>query len=695
MVARPMTRFLSLIVPFVLAVGAYGSPLLPDDLATQLARLAGPDGLERARAERWLGRNLETRDFDELVAGLTRGAAGTETRLRLARAIGSDPGHLGLAVAFLAESDAELSTVGRLAVERLSHRWNDALEREVVGSELREFLRGLGEKRDVTLVFADPTLPLEANLAALGRLGHLAIGWALADEEARAPQPSGDVGPVSNAWSELLFELAARRELSVRGFGMKTDQGELRRATGFLVFEPRRAVHGSGIEWIVDWCLAFVNGGSLAVRTRAAKNLARIRWPAALAWLEEAWRENGDTAALEGLLCAAGEGRVASVLLHGSTVTEWLRRAEVAQQAGDGELAHRLVAGVSALGALGPGGEELTPAVLEGFAASSLVGRWQRLVVLTAWGVWRPEIEEVVVSALTADTPPALALQALRTRAGLLPLLPIGHAPLAPESIAVEAWWRGLADADEAREWTRLLVRNGFAPDPAWSDPGRAPLGNELARGALFGWLLGRGEVEAASAWLVALLAGGRDSTALAFAVDELRARHERDERQLVLAVYQGALARVQDDRAATHAVERAGALVGCLPALRLPRFVDDAKSRGNLASDDALLAALGRVDDVLGRDARATLLARSGSGEVDGDPPAIWLEACEDVLAGLFGAGSDEAAYGFLGDLTRLARGGRSSWARALQLGRWPHPPRVDARLLQDRERRLDPEAF
>src|SRR5258707_13937247 len=113
-----------------------------------------------------------------------------------------------------------------------------------------------------------------------------------------------------------------------------------------------------------------------AERAVNARALAATGWPAALAFLERRWIE-GDEPALEGLLLAAGRGRVAPALQEPQRQRALYARLAAAELDGS-----TLARALAAAGPLSRTGEPLGPLALEGFDRAGPRERWLRLAAL-------------------------------------------------------------------------------------------------------------------------------------------------------------------------------------------------------------------------------------------------------------------------------------------------------------------------
>lgn len=725
----PRLHFLRPLACALLAAGAaradLGAP--PErDLTAALAELASASGEVRSAAERWIGAHVERDDYPALARAAESG--GSEVRERLARALGGDARHFGLAVLFLAERDAALRAVGAGALERQTARWCPGLDgRPLLGLALVQELEQVASRLPSHLFTLAPERSAEAALEELAATGALPLGWAIEDERAlwREPEGSGSPGgaeagapgaPFRGDWPELLARLAEASGTALQGHGLAREAGELPGGRGFvLLARPLGVAAPNGITWCARWCLRLA-GPPSRDRTRAACNLARVRWPAALAWLERRWLDEGDADALEGLLCAAAEGRVAPALWAPATIARVVAEAEARVAAREPEAraeGARRMRALAALGRLAPDGTDLAARLSAELAGASPRGRWVRLTALAAWGAELPDPAAVRASALVAGSPRPLAEAGLAAWTAY-PLGPGepgepggggstawgGAAPPALDPAALAVWLGGLADEDAARRWTVLLARSGARPPEPWRAPAGPP-GRWSPWGglALALWHLQAGEADAAAGRLAAVLgaAGGPEGAA---GLEEAAARSIRALGRPVPDGWPGGWpggGPAGDPRdgflAALGALRPASAarladLLGRTPEADLEACLARATGAAGGGVDAAVLGVLAGRDDDVGARARGTLLPLLGS-----EPPSeAVLRAVQAASDGLFARRADELAEGFLADLERQARTSTLPWARAVRAGGWPLPPGTDPRPLGEREPRLEP---
>ncbi|MEW6074144.1 MAG: hypothetical protein AB1726_16310 [Planctomycetota bacterium] len=708
MLAAPL--LLSLSLSLSLSLTAAAAPAA-DELADRLVELAAPESAARERAERWLAAHLEPADASRVQAAAASGDA--EVRRRLARALGAADRHLGLALSLLGASAPAVREVGREAVLAALGRYDpDLLVPPLVAEDLARALAIQGELRLVEVAQVDLAAPLGESLEILGRRPEVAVALVLEpDLPTRPAWPSaGEPVLAAGPWWDLVAALAAAHGVGIEAFGLPPERGAGRGpGGGFVHFTPRsEAGRGRAGELLLRWSEAFATSSSVARRAAAARALAASGWPAALAYLEVRWSE-GDEAALEGLLLAAGRGSVALSLLRPSAVRTLVARAEADLDGADpaaGDRAHRVLYALSAGKAIGPAGEELAPAVLAGWESASPRGRWLRLALLEGMGISGDHGAEARARtrALLMDrpgsVPPALLVQALR--AWIVLAGEEGEELVLSDPVGLLLAPR---DPAETEELVLLLRRARVVPPSSWRPPADLPARfGPPPRLAVFAWWLGR-EPEVAGAHLRALVAGAGLDPRLAgeLAGEVLRRAVRRGEGPAAAVALAAARALAADD-AERLRLDRAALLGECLA----PAEVGELLARLTAADRDpgrgpdlALLGAVGGIPARQGApaEAREALLGLFGSllaADVPPERAAGVLGALERVLEGLFAGGEREGGLGeaVLATIESRRREHRSTkLAEELRRRDWPLPPGVRLVPPGADERRLDPE--
>ncbi len=680
-----------------LVLALLGARAVQGDLAGALERLGAPSALERARAQAWIGLHARREDFPRLAAAAR--AADAEGRGRLARALATDDRHVGLAVLFALESAPELAAIGRGALEDAALRWSEELARTpLTGVELERRLARLAKRGAGAPFLLDLARPLETGVGLLRRRGGLSAGLVLdPDVGPRPPDPAALERPFGGAWDRVLLALARDNGVALEGFGLEDLDQPAPAARRWLRLAPLRgAGRETGAALLVRWCLRVAEPGDLERRRAAARALAACGWPAAVAWLEELWRERADEAALEGLVLAASVGRVAPALASEQGLRALRERAARAlAEAVPGpagadavERASELVHAAGALGCLDARGAPLAPVLLEGWDACGARERWWRLAVLELAGCAsgaEARCEALLRELLDAPgTPAAVRFQALAAWCALEPaLVPLDAGGAPPALAGRDALVAAARRPDRAAELLAFLERAGVAADEAW----RAPDAEGAALAAA--WQLAGEALEPAARSLVQAVAGGAGERAREL-LDGLVGRGQGPRAAAALA------------RAAALAGDARGPLdeiafrLGLLQGEALQAFLD---ARGPVvALPDGLLGAWA----VRGPDpaqAQELLLARLqealGGGEGEALHAAL-ARSVEEALAGLFAAGRDAEAVRLAALARRLLDSyERSPLARELLQRGFPAPPRAAPWPLAWRERRPDPAAL
>lgn len=708
--------------------GAVGAVPGADELPLRLAELSSPSAEVRARAERWLAVHVGRRDFPDLADTVLAGDA--EVRRRVARVVGAEERQLALALDFLGEDAPVLREVGETAIQEMLARWSSDYGTRPVADRgrLQRVLLDLLDDGRPTHLRVDVAAPLEELVDLLARRADLPVGLVVeprlrrAVGERLAPEPVFVVG----TWDQILVQVADLRGIGLEAMGADP-LGEPGGGVVMRFTAPGDEGRTPAVDTLVRWCREVVspagrNPGARGSggRQAAAVALVRTGWPAAIAWLEERWRRDGDEEAREAVLVAAALGRRVPSLATRAGVEEVLQLGRARVRAGDAGGAARC------LNALGAGvcrdgeGAPLSALLLEGWDAYGPAERTFVLAVLEATACPLGEAELAPCAALLRAAPgthgPLLLRQALRTwvACGGAELGPLG-APLdllsgpSPGSSAgtIQGGASGAWVPEERRELVRLLLRAGVPPPPGAPEPGALP--GEV-QAALLEWRLGAGELDAAAEGLLAgdLLAadsttaghpGSREAAAL------LAAWVERGDGPRVLDLLERARGRAPDapdapDAAGRRALDRLALLAGALdPAEHGPFLAEALGPDGpEVAGDEdlELLGALaGAAEGEAGDPARNALLGRlvhdlEAKTELEELLPV--LRAVEGAIGRLLSRGADGLADGLRSEASgRVLFDGRGSPAygmlRALDWPPFPPPRRVISPALAERE--------
>ena len=650
----------------------------PEGVEQALRRLDAPKASERAAAERWLGAHLAP---DDLVQVATAAAnSGPEALRRLSAALGSDERHFDLVALLLADSQLAARSLGESSMLRLVSDWlGDAglepasslavLQALIDGRQqeyrwkpraghfeevVEELVLGTTRHRSSEPGFERIEVVLNPRLSG-ARFDPLAGGEA-----------SGEVRPppvIEDEAINLLFHASLVQGVAVEGFAL----GRSERARPWLHLVPQDQVgRRRADELIVEWVRAVLDEGD-AQRARAgARALGSCGWGAALAWLERRWSGRNDANAMEGVLLAAGRGRVAPMLLQPARVDALLGEADAALAAQDriGRARAPLITHALAnLPPLGLGRAELSERVARGWSGMGPRRRLLRTAILAGMGrapsAWRDGLRAELASG---SGPSSLAQVWTGARA-------LAATEVRPASVP----WTELADFGRlldlaqrkavADRFVEALAAARLRPPAPLRDPASLPASwGSLERALTLEAWLRAGEPEVAAAHLGALAGLALGPNALA-AAERLRAAAPPGWLQAQLEL--------PPDAGPDHGGLRLATLTGVLPAGRHVELMRALEGSGGVAAEDlGLLGAL--ASGPAGERARELLTAAIRK-DVEGLP---WEQAFERAHADLSAAGRDEEAAKFLRSIRSPLR--RSSHPRRTDLmrRRWPRAP-------------------
>jgi len=673
---------------------AFAARARAEDAAAWLEKLRAPSALERAEAERWLARHLETADLDRVKNAARTGDA--EVRRRLELAIGDSDARLALAVALACDADAAAAEVGRGAIAERLDRWCPAWERR--GRDRAATLRSLSGKSDRTVSIDTRTSDrrLDVALDQLARFGPglpplvLDPDLALSDH----PREPGDSleGPSDRVLGDLVRLHRAELESYALPAGESAEPGDEPDPAGPLQpwIRVRRAAETearSGVERIVGWCLEVVRARDPARRSACAQAIASTGWPGGIAWLGERAAGGKDEAALDGILLAAGRGRVAPGLARPDLVRDLLvRMREASGETGrdpvraDPVRAERIARALASAGPFGARDEDLAALAAQDLGTLAPKEQWLRLVVLEGLrSPSRPAASAVDALLASSASAAAVRFQAMRARAAMPPA---GGPPAAgaPGSVADLPSLLAWADrAGKGGECARLLAALGVRPPDEVAATGAGPT---LALLELE-WRLFAPEARAPAALLLRL-AGPAAQGGIGLEALGARAR---------AWVRRGAARRLASTIAAARALPGADAdrlarlelLSGSasdeLRAAWIARLAGSARSR----EDVLALAALAPTKQ--GEAARGALVRALGSGAALDDVAA----GLDLALEGLRAARQDEAAQAFEKAVREAAAAAAKEVRARFRPELWPPASAPDPVRAQDRDRTLD----
>ena len=634
------------------------------DTGAWLAKLRSPSSVERASAQSWLARHLESGDVDLVRAAAASGDA--ESRRRLALALADDDAHVALAVSLAADAAPQAAALGRDALEERLARWCPGWTRG--GLDRSATLRGVRVKGDRAIAVDPRTKDRRLDLAVdqLVRFAPGAVPIVLDPDLALSehPREATSATVLQGSFERVLDELVRLHRADLEGFAVEREDDP--EASDDAASEPdgprrpwilvRRAVEKEnrrGTDRMIDWCVEIARAGEPARRSACARALAATGWSGGIAWLEQRAFAAKDEAALDGVLLAAARGQVAPSLARPEIVRDLLARPS-----------DERARAVAAAGPIGPKGEDLGAVVAESLATLPPREQWLRLVALEGMRSPSTAVVQAEDSLLAAPKVAApVRFQALRARAESK--LAPGVAVAVADASALLAW---ADDAGKGSECARLLAALAVAPGPPGSP----------VRFAELEWAFLAGDGSGAAPRIVSL-ANGAGLEALA---ERTRAWVRR-----------GAGARFDATLAAARALpgadaeklERLALLSGAggeeLRSRWIAKIGDAPRTREDLLG---LAAAAGAAD---GPRARAALVHALAS-DAKLDDVAAALELAVDVLRA---ARRDEDERAFAKAVGDAVREGSKEARSRFRVDTWPPRRAFEPVRADDLDRSLD----
>jgi hypothetical protein len=681
-----------------------------------LAALSAPSAGERSRAQRELTLLVSARDLSAVRAAAVSGEA--EVRRRIWAALAADDRHLDLALALARDPAREVSEIGRDALREMLARWSPGYSDP--GQDRAEVRTQLRQKSERILAL-DADAPHESFDRILDELARAADGApplvldpALLVSGARSSRANADLeGP----FEQVLDGYARAYGLGYVGFAFDAELGDAARPW-ILVTARTDDGRKSASERILDWCLAVAaapGGGARSgaesasdlQRAGSARALAALDWPAGLRWLEQRWRADGDASALEGLLAAAGRGRVAASFFEPRVQEDLYRALDDALGRGDAAgdaRAEEIARALSAAGSSGPRGEDLAATALApraGGARRSPREIWARMVVLEGAHSSSPLVLPFLDACIRGETPPgmadgspaerqALRFQALRTRRASA--RGVRFTGALPDPGALFEWAASMRVQDEL---VRCLAIAGVALPVEWLDPQRLPAAWKSApsidlRLAVLEWCLAPGDLtpgdsgkdvaQAAALHLAALVSAGATAPA---ALEQLAAGLRRATSAADPARVRSFLDAARAAAPAASAdIDRLEVLSGRAGPAAEERVLAAASSKSALD-----LACLGALAAGGQGDAARTELLRSIAG---GAAPLDLVAALERAVLEMRAARAEKEERAFVVSVRTALRGADANLQALLRADRWPPAPKNAVVRVSELDRRL-----
>ena len=394
-------------------------PLPAEDVATRLAELAAPSLERRQAAERWLAGNLKLSDLALVADSLQGGSA--EIGRRLVTLLGGRDRHLGLAALLATDGHPATRAVGESALLEMIVRWDPgALDAPLAPRTLPDPWTRI-VSRSAILGGRDDSLT-----QLVDRLERLVPGPAplvidptlLTSGYLRPPRASGL--PIEGAWGDWIRGAARAWRISFEVHAWRDSLDNEGPAASPWIRLCKRGMEGEGnsASHLVSWVRGVLREHDPATNVACAQALAAVGWPAGLDWLEQRWIESSDQAALQGVLSAAGRGRVVPGLAEAQRVRALLEscdRSLAESKAGCLPRAEALARALAALGPVFRNGQPVSQVLTEGWEQLDSRARWVRLAALEGGHGNRPQAWARAAEVLASDAEPWLAWQSLRT----------------------------------------------------------------------------------------------------------------------------------------------------------------------------------------------------------------------------------------------------------------------------------------
>lgn len=659
----------------------------PEDVSGALARLSSVAAAERLAAERWLAAHLRPEDFALAAEAVRNG--GVEERTRLARALGSDERHFELALLFAADSDSELARLGNEAFTALALRWfggelapwkDERVVREIAGRSRGVVSLAPGSTTPEALIerLARHAPTFHTDLARDVELGisvdpSLYVEMLAGKVPCRAERGAVRSGPFELVLARALVDL----RVSFEGHGFDGAHPFVR--IGWQPDLGGKQTH----ELVLDWCRDVERYPERPRGSGAARALAGCGWPAALEWLERRWVRTRDAHALDGLLVAAGRGRVVPTLATAEAATALLDDVRT-QRERDGALDERSRLVLHALARLprfGARGEDLAELV-EQAELGGRDGELARLTVLAGMGRASDALVARLRAGLAFALPDGDEAAALERLVALRLLAQVARGDEAPVALAFGKSLLALALRERADHellgWS-LAAR----AIPTGDMSGLVPLLTDAELALLVEWLaLDERTQDLALGLLQGWLSADRNDRVLG---ERLRSRSDLGEsarlRSLLERAREGLRANAQRrlDTLALHA--------GLADAQARAAWVASF-DRTSLSDRDArwpLVGELAATDE--GLPLREVLSGwAKGAALAERSLDAPWVRAYERALQGLLARGEDRASAELRRSLASALRRPppRHPLAEGLQYGTWPALPGPPPRSLE-----------
>lgn len=681
-----MTRRLATLFLLSLELGAplRGAVATPVDheveVRERLTSLQADHDAERRLAQRWLSVHLRREDYPVLADALP--SVGEEGCVRLAQALAEQDRHLGLALLLSTDSDADLARVGRAALFEMIARWSvSAADPPQPRAWLPDFWR---EEADEPLRTDPATGVLGEVIDRLGRLGGLPAPLVLdptLDPGVRryVPDPLHGAGPLEGTWIELLVGIVNTHRVTfeVLGHRSRSEMEPLRP----WIHVCKRGDDGerSASELLVGWCETVATDPDPRLRAACARALTASGWPAAILWLADRVADQGDTAALEGVLAAAARGLVAPLLAQPERLRALLSSADRKLAGAEPDargFAERVARAVATVGPTGASGEPLDAILLDGWDDLPAGSRWIRLVAFEGHGASAAAAAAAGEVVSDPASSAALRFQALRALAQTSPR----DAAAVPRLGGPEALLAHARAQRRLEELGHLLVATGVRlPEGSWTDG--LPLDPDIQL-TLLEWAARSGDHARALDALERVLRSPRGVEPL---VGRVRVWCGLGARSAVVGLLEQAAA--SSERLVSAGARRV-ALRSGVPVPGAAAAVERLFDAGALPVDEWRDLGALAADPEYGERAQAALVGALERGE----PFELVEPGVAEALAGLRRLRRDDEARALRGRLRRAAGDRlREGDLGILGVGALPEPEHP-VRLLEDGDRVLGP---